>query len=120
MEPSIQDNIDKGLAEICRRENLIIASIGLILPYGLIVIWPASKFLGNGAVVFLFLPIFFYFKVFKWLSSTPCPRCGNPIGDFNKPRSRECSSCHLKIECPLWFGRKLTFTKVDYVPGLGK
>mgnify|MGYP006303058627 CR=1 FL=1 len=116
----IQKNIEKGLAEITRRENLFISSIGLILPYGLIVMWPASKYLNNVFFLFLILPIIFYLKMFLWLTKTPCPRCGKPVGDFNKVRIRKCTYCSLKIEPPVLFENKITFKKIDYVPGLNK
>jgi hypothetical protein len=114
---NLQNNIEKGLAEIIRRENLFIASLCLMLPYGLCIMWPASSLFGNLAYFVLVPLIAFYGKLYLWLIKTPCPRCGNPIGDFNKVRSRKCTSCSLEIKSPDWFGNKISFRKIDYIPG---
>lgn len=113
-----QKNIERGLAEISRRESILISSMGLILPYGLLVMWPASVYLEQYLNIFLLPPIIFYLKVFLWLLKTPCPRCGKSIGDFNKIKSRKCASCGLDILAPKWFNKKVTFKKIEYIPGL--
>lgn len=119
MKIDTHKNIENGLAEIRRREILYMASIGLILPYGLIVIWPVSVNLGKFMTIpFLFLYAFFLFRVNKWLHRTPCPRCGKAIGNFNRIRAAQCASCKLEIKAPGWFGDKLSFKPIQYIPGM--
>ncbi len=111
-----KDNIEMGLAEISRRVNLGVASLGLILPYCLLVIWPAYHYFGQDLVLPFFLP-FVVFQVWVniLVARTACPRCGQPIG--GKAYKWKCKSCGLEINPPKWFGQRISFTKIHYIPG---
>jgi hypothetical protein len=81
--------------------------------------WPAFSFLGNLGYFVLIPLIAFYAKCYLWIIKTPCPRCGNPIGDFKKIWSSKCTSCSLEIKSPDWFGNKISLKRIDYIPGKG-
>lgn len=112
-----EDNIEKGLAEISRKVNLGVASLGLILPYCLLVIWPVYHHIGKYVALLFVLP----FAVFQawihiWVARTLCPRCAEPIG--GKTYRWKCKSCALEINPPKWFGQRILFKKIHYIPGL--
>jgi hypothetical protein len=111
-----EDNIEMGRREISRRVNLSVASLGLILPYYLLVIWPAYHYFGKYVALPFFLPfVVFQAWVYIWVARTLCPRCGKPIG--GKTYRWKCKSCGLEINAPKWFGQRISFTKIPYIPG---
>jgi hypothetical protein len=136
MKKEQKNNLENGLAEISRRHNLTIASLGLILPYGLLFCWPVSEFFNQIYDTMLknFIPSFIYdllvftvcwgpYAVFhlylhRWYSTTPCPNCGKEVG--HSPRDFrvkwKCNSCGLNIVEPIWFKRNLSFKKINYIP----
>lgn len=108
-------NIQMGLAEIWRREKLLIATIGLFALFSLIVCIPlAFAFGGIAAVIGALIPIVFIVKVFLWVESTPCPKCGQPYGGLKV--SRKCSNCNLEIKKLKPIDYSISFKRIDYKP----
>jgi hypothetical protein len=116
------DNLERGLAEICRRESLTVASLALILPYCLLVIWPVYSRLGKDVTLPFFIPfVIFQIWLHMWVSKSRCPRCGQAVGHSPwGPYTWKCKGCNLEIRSPKWFGNKITFKKIDYIPGSNK
>lgn len=113
------NNIERGCAEICRREYLIVAALALILPYCLLVIWPVYSHFGKVAALLFFIP-FAVFQIYlhMWVSRSCCPHCGQAVG--HSPWGTyawRCKSCSIEIRSPKWFGQKISFKRIDYIPG---
>jgi hypothetical protein len=110
------ENIELGISEIQRRENLLIASLGLALPYGLGVLWPIYVFFGKYPTIpFLLIAFFFWVRLFVWVGSTLCPRCASPYGGLRW--QGKCTSCDLDIGKAGKRNLTISFRRVPYVPG---
>ena len=121
MIESDRPNIEKGLAEISRKHNLTIASLGLALPYGLLIVAPTYYFCMKNGIPWIvpWIPyIIFHVWLHFWFSKSLCPQCGQEVGHAPwGPYNWECKSCKLLIESPKWFGNKISFKKIHYIPG---
>jgi hypothetical protein len=108
-------NIQLGLAEIWRREKLMIATIGFFALFSLIICIPlALTWGGFAAVIAALVPIAFIVRVFLWVESTPCPKCSHPYGGLRVARS--CSHCNLEIKIPEPIDYSISFKRIDYKP----
>ena len=115
MDEYQKGEIQKGLAEIWRRQKLAIASFGPALPYGPLIMAPAYYYFREYATVpLLVLMAVFYLKVWSWVHATPCPSCGMPY--YGTSLGRNCWSCGLRIKKPEGFDYKLSFKRINYKP----
>ena len=142
MKFSYKVNIERGLAEIVRKKNLTIAIFfSSVLPYGLLVCWPLSEYLDRSLrpILITMIPTLVYslfefiiivgpliclFKVLlRWNSKSLCPNCGMEVGYSPYPftiKNWKCKSCNLEIIPPPWFNDKITFKRINYMPGFNK
>ena len=115
MNEEQKDNIQRGLAEIWRREKLAVASIGLSSLFALLVCVPIGYFIGGSTpipmLVFL-VPVALVFKCSIWVASTPCPKCGHPYGGLTV--KRKCVNCGLPITKPQPVKYDISFKKIEY------
>jgi hypothetical protein len=109
------ENIQRGLAEIWRREKLLVASIGFFCLFGLVICIPVALVWGGfAALMAALIPLALIVKVFLWVESTPCPKCGFPYGGLKVQRT--CSNCKLEIKKPEPINYNLSFKHIDYNP----
>jgi hypothetical protein len=109
------ENIQRGLAEIWRREKLLVASMCCLAIFAIIVSTSSSMILGRYTqVIVLIIPVVVHFKIWSWVRNTPCPKCGHPYGGHRK--QRKCVHCSFELlrEKPISY--RLSFKEITYQP----
>ncbi|RKZ71221.1 MAG: hypothetical protein DRQ48_04305 [Gammaproteobacteria bacterium] len=109
------ENIRRGLAEIWRREKLLVASMCTLAIFVIIVSTSTSMVLGKYTqVIVLIIPVIVHIKIWSWVRKTPCPKCGHPYGGHRS--QRKCLHCGFELlrEKPISYG--ISFKEIKYQP----
>ena len=109
------ENIQRGLAEIWRREKLLVASLCLLVVFTLLISISTSTILGEYTkVIVLIIPVIVHFKVWSWVRNTPCPKCGHAYGGHRA--QRKCLHCGFELLREKPINYKISFKEIKYQP----
>jgi hypothetical protein len=109
------ENIQRGLAEIWRREKLLIASMCSLAIFAILVSASTSTIFGKYThIIILIIPIVIHLKVWSWVQNTPCPKCGRPYGGLSS--KKKCAHCGIEITREKPINYKISFKEITYQP----
>ena len=115
MNQQQNENIQRGLAEIWRREKLLIASLCFIAIFALLAGIPAGMIWGGYShIIILTIPVAIFIKIWFWVEKTECPKCGHSYGGI-RPQ-RKCINCKLDIKRPEPKDYSISFKEIKYQP----
>jgi len=115
MNQQQNENIQRGFAEIWRREKLLVACMGFVCLFTIIIAIPIGMFFGGYShLIALIIPAIVILKVWLWVEKTACPKCGHPYGGI-RPQ-KKCINCKIDIKRPEPKDYSISFKEIKYHP----
>ena len=115
MNQQQNENIQRGFAEIWRREKLLVASFGFLIIFGFLAGIPVGMILGGYShIIILIIPIAIIIKIWFWVEKTKCTKCGRSYGGI-RPQ-KKCINCKIDIKRPEPKDYSISFKEIKYQP----
>ncbi len=109
------ENLQRGFAEIWRREKLLIVSMCSLATLALLLSMSTSTILGKHTqLIALIIPIVAHLRIWYWVQHTPCPKCGHAYGGLRS--KKQCAHCGIELQREKPTNYKISFKEIPYQP----